>query len=318
MLARIRAAQVTWLNVKLTLDFIDASRTWIDDDLISALLVAGVLSANVELAHQNPGAAAQASPPGGLPDELRRPVNAMSVALSLGVPRETARVKLAALLERGTLQRRDKGVILGNDVILSEPFMAAMTAFLRAIAEFVDGLSALEACGVLQGDHLAKPPWAIGGVATRVVTTHVLRGIDYAREVNPALSLTTHYILLAMSHLTGAALRVVPAAHEDGGHLALGNPSFDPVSVAQLSRFTRLPHETVRRQVSRLEELGVVVRRGRGRDIDLRDAVMVGRWLDFQNRTTVSTRQVVWKMYSSGVIMRGPTHGLTLGVLTRQ
>ena len=40
MSLRLQAAQVAWLNTKLTLDFIAASRTWIDEDLISALLTA--------------------------------------------------------------------------------------------------------------------------------------------------------------------------------------------------------------------------------------------------------------------------------------
>jgi hypothetical protein len=47
MSLRLQAAQVAWLNTKLTLDFIAASRTWIDEDLISALLTAGVVDANV-------------------------------------------------------------------------------------------------------------------------------------------------------------------------------------------------------------------------------------------------------------------------------
>lgn len=318
MLARIRTAQVTWLNVKLTLDLINTSRNLIEDDLISAMLVAGVLSANVDTAHQHPREIGRASEPGGLPDDLRRPVNAMSVALSLGIPRETARIKLASLLDRGILQKRDKGVILANDVLLSQPFIAAMTAFVRAISDFVGGLAALEACGVLEGDRLATPPFAVGGVASRVVTTHVLRGIDYARELSPSMNLTTQYILLSLSHLTGAALRVLPEMPEDGGRLAFCKPAFGPVRVAEVARFTRLPHETVRRQINRLQTLRVAVRRRGGWEIDFSDPAIVDRWLSFQDRTTVGTRQVIWKLYYSGVIIRGPAHGLTLGVLHRQ
>jgi hypothetical protein len=42
-------------------------------------------------------------------------------------------------VDRVILVKLDKGVILSSDVILSEPFMAAMAKFLRAISDFVDG-----------------------------------------------------------------------------------------------------------------------------------------------------------------------------------
>ena len=312
MLARIRAAQVTWLNVRLLLDFVDASRRWIDDDLISALLVAGVLSANVEASQQLPGDLSRFPKPGDLPDNHRRPVNPMSVALSLGIPRETARVKIAALIDRGILTKQDGGIVLSSSVVLSEPFMVAIASFLQATSEFISGLAAIEACGVLETDRMASPPWSIGGIATRLMTAHVLRGIDYATELNPSVSLTTQYIALALSHMTGAALRVLPGMPEDGGQLAHLQPTFGPVSVADISRFTRLPHETVRRQLLNLEQKGVVVQRDGCKLIDLDNVERVTRWLDFQARTKVSTRQIVWKLFKAGVIVHTPHPGTVL------
>lgn len=312
MLTRIRTAKVAWLNVKLTLEFIAASRVWIDEDLISALLVAGVLSANAEGIDQNPSDLRRFLEPGGVPDSVRRPVNALSVALSLGVPRETGRRKIAGLIDRGILVKLDKGVILSSDVILSEPFMAAMSLFLRAIADFVAGLSSIEACGVLDGDRMITPGWSIGGVATRLVTAHVLRGIDYAQQVNPDANLTTRYIHLSLAHLTGSTLRILPAIPRDGGRLAAWKPHLGPVTIAELSRFTRLDDETIRRQVDRLEAVGAVTRTEGGRDINFSDPNLVGRWLDFQSRTKISTSQLVWKLYLAGVIARSPAHGLTV------
>lgn len=241
----------------------------------------------------------------------------MSVALSLGIPRETARVKLATLLERGLLEKRDGGVILNNAVITSEPFLGAMRAYIQAISVFIDGLAGLEACGVLAGDRMATPPWSVGGVATRLATAHVLRGIDHVRELNPQLSLTTHYILLALSHLSGAGLKVESDMPDHGNQLLSINPVVGPVTVAELSRFARLPDETVRRQILRLESLGDVVRHRGGRDINLGCPERVGRWIDFENRTVVSTRQIVWKLFYAGVIVRGKSHGLTLNMLER-
>lgn len=315
MLTRVRTAKVTWLNVKLTLEFISAARAWIDDDLVSALLVAGVLIANAEGIDQDPNNLHRFLQPGSIPDEIRRPVNALSIALSLGIPRETARIKIATLVDRGLLVKLDKGVILSSDVLLSEPFMAAMALFLRAIADFVAGLSMIEACGVLEGDRMATPLWSIGGIATRLVTAHVLRGIDHIQEVNPHVSLTTRYTHLALAHLTGSALRILSTMPKGGGRLAGWEPNLGPVTIAQLSRFVRLDDETVRRQVHRLDRMGAVTRSPAGSDINLSDPVRVARWLDFQSRTKISTRQLVWKLYRAGVIVRDPAHGLTVGSL---
>ena len=317
MLTRVRAAKVTWLNVRLTLAFTEASRLWIDEDLISSLLIAGVMSANVEATQQHPTALRRHPGLGDVPDDLRRPVNTLSLAMSLGIPRETARSKLAALVTRGVLERRGDGVLLGSNVIQSDPFVAAVSSFLQMTSEFIDGLAALEACGVLHGDHLASPPGSFAGVASRLVVTHILRGIDYAVDLNPDLGITTQFILLSLAQLSGASLQVVPDVPRDGGRLAPFKPGFSPVRIAELSRFTRLPHETVRRHVARLEQRGIVCRQTDGWRIDLSDPAVVSRWLDFQTRTKIGTRQLVWKLLYAGVIVRSPVHGLTVNQLFR-
>ena len=84
------------------------------------------------------------------------------------------------------------------------------------------------------------------------------------------------------------------------------------LNVTAPSRFTRLPHETVRQQVLNLEQKGVVAQRDGGKVIDLNDLDRVTRWLDFQARTKVSTRQIVWKLYRAGVIVHTPSPGTAL------
>lgn len=306
MLAGTRAAQVAWLNVRLTLEFIDASRRSIDGDLLSALLVAGVSIANIEATQLHPGDLDRYPTPSDLPDDQRRPVNAVSIALSLGIPRETARRKLADLVNRGVLTRKGDGIFLSSAVILSEPFMMAIASYLSATSRFVSGLSVLEACGVLGTDRMANPPWSIGGITTRLMTAHVLRGIESATDLNPSVSLSTQYIALALAHLTGAALRVQPGLPEGAGRLAYLAPTFKAVSVSRLSRFTRLPHETVRRQILKLEKMGAVTQRDGGKVIDLSDPARMIPWVDLQTQTDVSTRQTVWKLFRAGVIVHTP------------
>ena len=310
MSLRLQAAQVAWLNTKLTLDFIAASRTWIDEDLISALLTAGVVDANVRGADDEGAARDFSIGAGILPNALRRPVNAISIAMSLGVPRESARTKLAGLVERGVLVRTDGGFVLRAEVSQSKPFKSAMEAFLLATVEFVDGLAMLNACGARDGDRVVTPVWPVAGLATRLMTAHVLRGIQHARSLKPEISLTTHYVLLWLSHLTGSALRVFQ--ERDAGRLGPLNPPFGPVSVIEVAKAARMDDETVRRHLGQLERAGLVIRVAGKRDINLPDQTLVANWLDFQSRTILGTQQLVRKLYVAGVIVDRPSDTIRL------
>jgi DNA-binding transcriptional ArsR family regulator len=310
MSLRLQAAQVAWLNTKLTLDFIAASRTWIDEDLISALLTAGVVDANVRGADDEGAARDSSIGAGILPNALRRPVNAISIAMSLGVPRESARTKLAGLVERGVLVRTDGGFVLRAEVSQSKPFKSAMEAFLLATVEFVDGLAMLNACGARDGDRVVTPAWPVAGLATRLMTAHVLKGIQHARSLKPEISLTTHYVLLWLSHLTGSALRVVQ--EPDAGRLGPLNPPFGPVSVIEVAKAARMDDETVRRHLGQLEKAGLVIRVAGKRDINLPDQTLVANWLDFQSRTILGTQQLVRKLYVAGVIVDRPSETIRL------
>jgi CRP-like cAMP-binding protein len=306
MLTYIRTAQAAFLNVRLTLDFIDAARRSIDDDLISALLLAGVSIANIEATQQDIAELGHYPKLGDLPDDRRKPVSHLGIALSLGIPRETARRKLTSLVDRGVLTRMDDGIILSSEVVLSEPFIVAVASYLKATATFVSGLAALGACGLRDTDRMARPAWSIGGITTRLMTAHVLRGIDYATRQNPTASLPTQYIALALVYLTGASLRVQSDMSRTGGRLAKTQAVLAAVSVADVARYTRLPYETVRRQIFNLERMGVVIQRDGGKVIDLSDPARVNRWIDFQARTEARTRQVVWKLFKAGVIEHAP------------
>ncbi|MEE2848982.1 MAG: winged helix-turn-helix domain-containing protein [Pseudomonadota bacterium] len=310
MSLRLQAAQVAWLNTKLTLDFIAASRTWIDEDLISALLTAGVVDANVRGADDEGATRDSSIGAGILPNALRRPVNAISIAMSLGVPRESARTKLAGLVERGVLVRTDGGFVLRAEVSQSKPFKSAMEAFLLATVEFVDGLAMLNACGARDGDRVVTPAWPVAGLATRLMTAHVLKGIQHARSLKPEISLTTHYVLLWLSHLTGSALRVFQ--ERDAGRLGPLNPPFGPVSVIEVAKAARMDDETVRRHLGQLERAGLVIRVAGKRDINLPDQTLVTNWLDFQSRTILGTQQLVRKLYVAGVIVDRPSDTIRL------
>lgn len=295
------AARVAWLNERLALGFIHTSRTWIDEDLISALLVAGVLSANVEPAGVTPAHFAEG---GALPDELRRPINAMSVAQSLGIANETARGKLARLVDSGTLQRAGDGFILSAATVASPPLGQAMRAFVGAIAAFAAGLADVRACG-MDGAGLAPPSPALGGLAVRLCTAHVLRGIDHARSLHPSIGLPGLYVLLALGHIVGTSLRLPPDDPRAAEGLSPA-PGRAPVTVADLARFTGMPHETLRRQVLKLQTAGLVLREGHRCDLALTNPVVVGHWTEMRDQTMARADQLVGKLRLAGIIIDKP------------
>ena len=298
---RTDAARVAWLNERLALSFIQTSRTWIDEDLISALLVAGVLSANVEPAGVTTTPATEG---GALPDDLRRPINAMSVAQSLGIANETARGKLAKLVDGGTLQRAGDGFILSAATVASPPLGQAMGAFTGAIAAFVAGLAHNRAFGMDQV-ALAPPSPALGGLAVRLCTGHILRWIDHGRSLNPSIGLSGLYVLLSLGHMVGVSLRL-----PTGGPLSSADVSppsgLGPVTVADLARFTAMPHETVRRHSLKLQASGLVVRDGARCDIALANPAVEERWTALRDQTTVRTEFLVNKLRAAGVVLDAP------------
>lgn len=75
-----------------------------------------------------------------LPVELVRPVSRLALAESLGMPRETVRRKIAALIEDGFLEEVGDGVITARGVIGNETFRAAQTRVIAYVRQFQSDL----------------------------------------------------------------------------------------------------------------------------------------------------------------------------------
>jgi len=299
MSTRGEVARVAWLDVRFALNVVLAARRLAGEDLVSALLLGCIVGANLDHLDQRPRDTRRYAHLGSVPDDLRHPVNATSLSDALGVPRETARAKIGALTKAGVLERRDHGVILPSATVMSPDVTAMVAVYLEALAELVNRLASIRACGLEPGQAMAQPAWPVAGAAVRLGSSHVVRSMVYGRNAWPDLGLVDSFVLLAAIHLTGAHLRV-------GGDLASGGALLTdapagPVRGVTVATFLRMPNETVRRHLATLVAKGRLVRGPGGYDVDL-GAEALPVWRTAQDRIAAASDHFVWRLRQAGIV----------------
>ena len=294
-------ARVAWLSIRLQLAHIAITRDLVGGDLVSSLLIPAISDANVGHLDAHPDISRRHQVLGvNYAEELRRPANALSIAHSLDLPRETARAKLAGLVASGILTRTSSGYILPTSTLVSERFLSAMPAYMNAIDELIGGFGLIRAFGLKPGSGLADPVWPVAWAALRLSSAHLLRETIYARELTSGMSLTACYILLNVSQCVGGQLRL-PQTSARSGALAMPGATFGPVRGAAVAAQVGLPEETVRRHLKQLVEAGYLSRGPQGFDVVL-DERSLPVWRLFQKRVQANARQLVWRLTSTGVV----------------
>lgn len=293
---------MAWLSVRLQLTYTAITRDVLDGDLVSSLLLPAISNVNVGHLDADPDASRRHQ---GLdaayPDELRRPANALSIAQSLGIPRETARAKLAGMVAAGVLQRTETGYILPASTVRSERFLPTVPLYLGALDDFIAGLGLIRAFGLEPGDRLAQPVWAVGWAAMRLSSAHVLRDTAYWRELTTGMSLTACHILLAVCQSVSGQMRLPPRMPAQGGAPAALGPAVGPVRGADVAARIGLPEETVRRHLKQLVATGYLCRGPGGYDV-VHDVLTLPIWRMFQKRVQANARQLIWRLTTTGVV----------------
>jgi len=298
--SRIGIARVAWLNTRLTLAFTRATRDLLGGDLVGSLLIPAISEANVGHLDQHPDDTLRhLTLAAAYPDSLRRPANVMSIAASLDIPRETARYKLEAMLERGLVHRQDGGIVLLTETLTSERFLPAIPRYLEAMGEFVTDLGGISACGLRPGQALLRPIWPVAGAVRRLGTAHVLRCVGPLRRFAPCLSPWVRYLRMATLHETAAHLRPYPGALDVPDSVLWTPTHRTAVSGLHLARTYDIPVETVRRRLQGLEEGGLIVRNSAGVALN---AVRLPGLSALQDRTNADTRQLIWRLCLAGAI----------------
>jgi len=115
-------------------------------NLFKALTLRAIVAANIgHIDHQPETSARYAALDQAPPDELRRPVSVLAVAGSLGLPYETTRRYVAALIREGACARVKGGIVAAPATLVGRDAEQAMLANLANVRRF---LRALRRAGV--------------------------------------------------------------------------------------------------------------------------------------------------------------------------
>jgi Mn-dependent DtxR family transcriptional regulator len=209
---------------------------------IDTLLMLAIAQANLAPMERDPEfqkayAGLEASPP----DEMRRPARVRSIAVSLGVPQETARRRVVSLAEAGVLVMRDDGVIMPQAFTNSPHALEMALETWGAFTVFYANLRRAGALGPVEpAAPDQRPPMR---QMMRLWTNHFLRLIE------------------ALMPMVGDPFAVVMLfAILDGSLAADGKPA----TASAIARALGLPFESVRRNALRIADNGLCQKVGRG------------------------------------------------------
>jgi len=240
-------------NIRLNLDVIQATLDCLDRDLEKSLIFAAISAANVGHLDDDPILAKQYVH-ASLLSALRRPIPMQRVADSLGLPRETTRVKVRLLMDAGLVQRTTAGLLIPAEAMQAARFEPMMQRYLAAIDRAVERLAAAECVGLTRGERLHPFPsvWD----ALRFISQHVLRGtVDLRFYTSPA-SLLGSYLFLAMADATSSRFSEGPDILFADDDDAPPDWARATISASALAARLAMPRETVRRNLKALVEGG--------------------------------------------------------------
>jgi DNA-binding transcriptional ArsR family regulator len=227
-------------------------------DVIDGLLMVAISQANVAQITRSADLqrkfAALDQPP---PDEMRRPVSISALANSLRIPFETARRRVAALVEAGIVVTAPRGVIIPAGP-LNSPFYRmgaeANYGLVRTLYFRLRGIGLLDDLPRSTGPAFDpdNPPIRI---VIRLSSDYLLR---LAEPVSLYMGdLVTGLILMDVIHANTEHLADTEAGQADGGWTPEGfvpDEMRRPVRAAALADRLGIPQETVRRHLQRLTE----------------------------------------------------------------
>jgi hypothetical protein len=225
-------------------------------DVLDAVLLAAITQANVAQITRSPelqrAYARLDDPP---PDDLRRPVSINAVAASLRVPFETARRRIAALVEAGVVQMTPKGVIMPQGPLNSPFHRSVSEAHYGLVRELYHGLRAIGLLADLPEGSIAwDPEHPPVRLVIRLSSDYVLRLAEPLTE--HVGDLVTGLIVMDMLEANTAHLPDKPGDGDLGSDGFILDGLRRPARTAALSDRLGIPPETVRRHIARLLEDG--------------------------------------------------------------
>ena len=129
------------LSTRMALEFVLRTLMTVSEanggEVVPSVILTCIVAANTSHLNERHGAAARyrdlEDPP---QDSDRRPVSVLALSKSLGMPFETTRRHVNALIARGACVRVPGGVIAPNSLINSEPNVRAALAIAASVRRF--------------------------------------------------------------------------------------------------------------------------------------------------------------------------------------
>jgi biotin operon repressor len=242
-----RRAQVAISLLTLVLDRIAAARQAVGGDLVSGLVLASISNGNLAHLDNDPVLFARWSCDDAAPgEEVRAPVSGYSVALQLGMARETVRRKINALIAEDLVAALPRGYIIRPSLLKLPAYQQLSARGFAAAVDHFRRMKALdEVAPPLIAQARAEPPSPrMVGRALNALVPRVLDAITRLTDGDLKCAILFIAILSQMSGETKGAL---------GKITAIG-----------LSAELGLSRETARRHVRQLAAMGLVVDGVRG------------------------------------------------------
>jgi hypothetical protein len=253
----MKSRLVSRLTNEYILWFLGEIRQGFEGDVVKAIIFLAVTQANVR--HIDAAAGAEAgwteldNPP---PDNLRRPVSAGAVAVSLGLPKETVRRKIRELVSARFCILAPGGVVAPRRVFLRSGNMAGLKRNAAHLQTLFSVLAAYDV-GFVRGYSLGSGEARLRQLG-RISSDYTLRAATTLRALFGG-ELLAGLIFLAINVANVRHLSEEP----NGRYLTAEDPPPDterrPISALGLSRDLGVPAETVRRHVRQLEAAGYCV-----------------------------------------------------------
>ena len=228
-------------------------------DVVDALLLTAISQANVAQITRSPelqrAHATLDQPP---PDALRRPVSISAVAHSLRIPFETARRRIAALIELGVVTSMPRGVIIPAGPMNSPFYRMAAEAHYKLVRDLyfrLRGIGLLEDLPRPNGPPFdpEHPPVRL---VIRLSADYLLR---LAEPINLHVGdLISGLVLMQVIHANTEHLPDTEGGEADGDWSAdafVPDRLRKPIRAASISEQLGIPQETVRRHLIRLVQV---------------------------------------------------------------
>lgn len=252
----MRRRAIVRLTTRFILDYVGILSQMFDHDIVKGLVYLAICDANIGYID---GQADISEYYGRLertaPDELRRPIRPHKLALSLGVPRETVRRKVSALIQEGWVVETDQGVHVPNSVLTTDAVKASLLENSRLLVELYTRLvkAGVPGASLPSANFDDLPHRAMA----RVAAGYCLRSLDEIRQLFDG-DLLTGFVYCSVvnantSYLDDLAVRAYMDLEDH-----VPDEARRPISALALAARTGLPRETVRRHIRKLEALGAL------------------------------------------------------------